>query len=183
MDYGPWTKKMFLKSDTIYLRALERSDLDFLFALENDVSVWRVSNTVTPYSRQVLEQYLEQAALDIYATRQLRLVVCTPEHLPVGAIDLFDFDPLHLRAGIGIIIRDPYRRQGLAGKALALLMHYCAQYLLLHQLYCSIAKDNQASLALFRQAGFRVVGTRLQWLRTPQGWLDVVELQKVFPHS
>jgi diamine N-acetyltransferase len=173
---------MFLKSDTLYLRALEHSDLDFLFALENDVSVWHVSNTVTPYSRQVLEQYLEHAALDIYATRQLRLVICTPDHQPVGAIDLFDFDPLHLRAGIGIIIREPYRRQGLAGQALALLMHYCAHYLLLHQLYCSIGSDNEASLTLFRQAGFRIVGKRLQWLRTPQGWLDVVELQKVFSH-
>jgi diamine N-acetyltransferase len=171
---------VFLQSDTLYLRALERSDLDFLFALENDVSVWRVSNTVTPYSKEVLEQYLEHAALDIYATRQLRLVICTANHFPIGAIDLFDFDPLHLRAGIGIIIRESYRRQGLAKQALQLLMHYCTNYLLLHQLYCSIATDNAASLALFQHAGFHIVGTRQQWLRTPQGWQDVVELQKIF---
>jgi diamine N-acetyltransferase len=172
---------MFLKSDTLYLRALERSDLDFLFGLENDVSVWHVSNTVTPFSKEVLEQYLEQAALDIYATRQLRLMICTSGHLPIGAIDLFDFDPLHLRAGIGIIIREPYRRQGLAGQALEMLMKYCTNYLMLHQLYCSIATDNAASLALFQQAGFQIIGKRQQWLRTPQGWLDVVELQKIFP--
>ena len=49
---------MFLKSDTLYLRALERSDLDFLYALENDVTVWRISNTVAPFSKEVLEQYL-----------------------------------------------------------------------------------------------------------------------------
>lgn len=173
---------MFLKSDSLYLRALERSDLDFLFALENDVSVWRVSNTVAPFSKEVLEQYLDQAALDIYATRQLRLVICTLNHEPAGAIDLFDFDPLHLRAGLGIVIREPYRGQGLAAEALQLLMHYCRQYLLLHQLYCSISIDNEASLKLFKQAGFQVVGKRLQWLRSPQGWLDVVELQKIlFP--
>lgn len=171
---------MFLKTDTLYLRALERSDLDFLFALENDVSVWQVSNTVAPFSREVLEQYLQQAGLDIYSTRQLRLVVCTPAHQAVGAIDLFDFDPLHLRAGIGILIREPFRRQGLAAQALALLLHYASQYLLLHQLYCSIAADNHPSLALFRQAGFREVGTRSHWLRTPQGWADVIEMQKIF---
>lgn len=171
---------MFLKSDTLYLRALERSDLDFLFALENDVSVWRVSNTVTPYSKEVLEQYLDHAALDIYATRQLRLVICTPNHLPIGAVDLFDFDPLHLRSGIGIIIREPHRRQGLAAQALQMLTAYCNNYLLLHQLYCTIAADNGPSLALFQQAGFQVIGTRRHWLRTPQGWLDVVELQKIF---
>lgn len=172
---------MFLKSDTLYLRALERSDLDFLFALENDVSVWRVSNTVAPFSREVLEHYLEQAGQDIYAARQLRLVICSSDHQAIGAIDLFDFDPLHLRAGIGILIREPFRRQGLAGKALALLLHYGARYLMLHQLYCSIAADNEASLALFRQADFQEVGTRRHWLRTPQGWVDVVEMQKIFP--
>lgn len=174
---------MFLKSDTLYLRALERSDLDFLYGLENDVSVWHVSNTVAPFSKEVLEQYLEQASQDIYATRQLRLVICSPDHQPVGTIDLFDFDPLHLRAGVGILLREPFRRQGLAGQALALLIHYCTQYLLLHQLYCSIAADNEASLHLFQQAGFNLVGKRQQWLRTPQGWQDVVELQKIFPGS
>lgn len=174
---------MFLKTDTLYLRALERSDLDFLFALENDVSVWPVSDTVAPFSREVLELYLDQAGLDIYTTRQLRLVVCTPAHQPVGAIDLFDFDPLHLRAGIGIMIREPFRRQGLAAQALELLQHYASQYLLLHQLYCSVAADNQASLALFRQAGFQEVGTRGHWLRTPQGWGDVIEMQKIFSPS
>ena len=172
---------MFLKSDTLYLRALERSDLDFLYALENDVTVWRISNTVAPFSKEVLEQYLEQALLDIYATRQLRLVICTPDHLPVGAIDLFDFDPLHLRAGVGIIIRESYRRQGLAGQALQLVLYYCSHYLMLHQLYCSVAADNEASLALFQQAGFHTIGKRQHWLRTPQGWLDVVELQKILP--
>ncbi|HUP14417.1 MAG TPA: GNAT family N-acetyltransferase [Niastella sp.] len=164
----------------MYLRALERSDLDFLFTLENDVSLWCVSNTVAPFSREVLEHYLDQADQDIYAARQLRLVICTPDHQAVGAIDLFDFDPLHLRAGIGIMIREPFRRQGLAGQALKLLLHYGAQYLLLHQLYCSIAADNEASLALFRQADFQPVGTRRHWLRTPQGWADVVEMQKIF---
>jgi diamine N-acetyltransferase len=172
---------MFLKSETLYLRALERTDLDFLFDLENDVSVWRVSNTVSPYSKEVLAQYLEQAGQDIYATRQLRLVVCTPDHLPVGAIDLFDFEPLHLRAGIGIMIRETYRRQGLAGQALQLLLQYCSQYLLLHQLYCSISADNEASLQLFQRAGFELIGRRRQWLRSPQGWLDVLELQQILP--
>jgi diamine N-acetyltransferase len=60
-------------------------------------------------------------------------------------------------------------------------MNYAAHYLLLHQLYCSVAADNEASLALFQQAGFHIIGTRQDWLRTAQGWLDVVELQKILP--
>lgn len=173
---------MFLKNDTIYLRAIESSDLEFLYALENDVAVWRVSNTVTPFSREVLQQYLEQSALDIYTTKQLRLVICTSQEERIGTIDLFDFEPLHRRAGIGIIILPLYQRQSFASQALQLLLNYSSEYLLLHQVYCSIATDNTASLQLFQKFDFKVIGRRLQWLRTQTGWIDVWDLQKLLPN-
>ena len=142
---------MFLKTDTIYLRALERSDLEFLYALENDISVWRISNTAAPFSKEVIAQYLEQAALDIYTTKQLRLVICTAKHEAIGTIDLFDFDPQHRRAGIGIIILPFYQRQNFASQALELLLLYCNNYLLFHQVYFSAATDNIASICLFKK--------------------------------
>jgi diamine N-acetyltransferase len=40
-----------LKGDTIYLRALEPNDLEFVYLIENDQSIWPVSNTHTSYSR------------------------------------------------------------------------------------------------------------------------------------
>ncbi|HAT63056.1 MAG TPA: GNAT family N-acetyltransferase, partial [Flavobacteriaceae bacterium] len=39
---------MTLQGEHMYLRALEPSDLDFLYQLENDESIWEVSNTTTP---------------------------------------------------------------------------------------------------------------------------------------
>ena len=48
-----------LQGEAVLLRALEHSDLDFLYKLENDESVWEVSNTSTPYSKYVLKQYLD----------------------------------------------------------------------------------------------------------------------------
>ena len=183
MDCGPWTKSMFLKNDTIYLRALESSDLDFLYTLENDVAVWRVSNTVAPFSREVLQQYLNQAALDIYTTKQLRLVICTNKEERIGTIDLFDFEPLHRRAGVGIIILTSYQRQNFASQALQLLLNYSSEYLLLHQVYCSIATNNTASLQLFQKFNFHIIGKRLQWLKTKTGWVDVWDLQKLLPNQ
>jgi len=171
---------MFLKTDTLYLRALEKSDLEFLYALENDVSVWRVSNTITPFSKDGVAQYLEQAALDIYTTKQLRLIICTPNQERIGAIDLFDFDPLHRRAGIGILILPYFQRQNFASQALEILLRYCYQHLLLHQVYCSIAEDNAASIRLFQKFGFRTIGKREQWLKTSAGWIDVYDFQKIF---
>jgi diamine N-acetyltransferase len=171
---------MFLNSNTIYLRALEPTDLDFLYSLENDVSVWHVGNTLTPYSKSVLEQYLQNAALDIYTIKQLRLVICTSDNNSVGAIDLFDFDPLHSRAGVGIVISAPHRGKGYAADALLLLLQYCQRILQLHQVYCSVTASNQASIRLFKNAGFEQVGVRKDWLRDTDGWSDVIELQRVF---
>ena len=171
---------MLLKSDLLYLRALEKSDLDFLYHLENNPEVWQVSNTVTPFSKEVLQLYLEHAAADIYTTKQLRLMICTPGHERVGVIDLYDFEPLHRRAGLGIVIEEKFRQKQFASGALTVFLNYCQQILLLHQVYCTIADSNIASLTLFRHNGFSSVGLRKQWVKTAAGWEDVWELQKVF---
>ena len=162
----------------MHLRALEPDDLDFLYDLENDPSIWGVSDTLGPVSRHALREYLDHAAADFYVVRQLRLVVTTDIGSPaVGVVDLFDYDPLHQRAGVGITIRGRERRHGYARQALELLKVHAREVLRLHQIYATVGADNAASMKLFRAAGFRRVGTRRGWLRTPQGWADAVEWQ------
>jgi diamine N-acetyltransferase len=128
----------------------------------------------------VLEQYLENVTHDIYTVKQLRLVICNLEHEAVGAIDLFDFDPLHRRAGVGVVVMAPHRGNGHAGEALQLLLDYCQHTLHLHQVYCTVTATNLASINLFQKADFEKVGLRKDWLQTTDGWQDVVEFQKVF---
>ncbi|QNF31765.1 GNAT family N-acetyltransferase [Adhaeribacter swui] len=171
---------MFLTGEQIYLRPLEPHDLDFLYTLENDTSIWLVSNTTTPYARHVLQNYLDQATADIYTVKQLRLLICTQQHQAVGAIDLFDFEPTHQRAGIGIVISPSFRQQGFATEALNLMLHYCQEKLLLHQVFCSVISTNQNSVRLFKKAGFQMVGQRREWIRTASGWQDLIEFQKIF---
>ena len=85
---------MTLKWKDIVLRALEPSDLDFLYALENDEAVWEISNTTTPYSRHVLKQYLDNSQQDIYSAKQLRMVITlASDESAIGFVDLFDFEP------------------------------------------------------------------------------------------
>ncbi|MBC8082504.1 MAG: GNAT family N-acetyltransferase, partial [Hymenobacter sp.] len=92
-----------LRDELIFLRALEAEDLDFLYALENEASLWAVSDAVVPVSRYTLRQYLDNAAADWHEVRQLRLVVCAlADGRAVGTVDLFDFEPRHQRAGVGI---------------------------------------------------------------------------------
>ena len=160
------------------LRALEPDDLEFLYALENDPAIWGVSDTLAPVSRHALGEYLQHATADFYVVRQLRLVITTAIGSPaVGVVDLFDYDPLHQRAGVGITILAGQRRRGHARHALELLKNHARDVLRLHQLYATVDASNPGSIKLFRAAGFRRVGTRRAWLRTAQGWQDAVEFQ------
>mgnify|MGYP002625198215 CR=1 FL=1 len=59
----------------VRLRAMEPEDLEMLYSIENDPEVWGVSCTSVPYSRYVLHDYLAQSSGDIYADRQVRLVI------------------------------------------------------------------------------------------------------------
>ncbi len=155
-----------LTGNTIYLRALEPSDLDFLYRLENDEQLWEVSNTITPYSKFVLQQYLDNAHRDIYEVKQLRLVISLQDtHQAVGFIDLYDFNPKHRRAGVGIVIFSANNKQkGYAKEALGLLISYCFTHLNMHQLYASITADNAVSIGLFKKAGFEKTGERKDWI-------------------
>jgi diamine N-acetyltransferase len=174
-----------LENKTVSLRAPEPEDLDLLYMWENESSVWQVSGTLTPFSRFVLSQYLEHARNDIYQAKQLRLIIqLNLNHRPVGAIDLFDFDPHHLRAGIGILIADPSdRRQGYAREALETITQYCFGVLHLHQLFCNIAAGNQASIKLFEEAGFKESGRKREWLYDGNSFEDELLYQKLNDES
>ena len=67
--------KQFLANETLYLRALEPEDLTELYEIENDPSLWDVSNITVPYSKFVLRQYIEATQSDMFADRQLRLMI------------------------------------------------------------------------------------------------------------
>jgi len=155
-----------LKGETIYLRALEPEDLEFVYGMENDQSIWEVSNTNTPYSRFLIRQYLENAQQDIYEAKQLRLAICQDHDFPaIGLIDLFEFDPRNNRAGIGIVIqKDENKRQNIGSEALELLIKYSFFNLNLHQLYANISTKNEASIALFTKFGFEKIGIKKDWI-------------------
>ena len=163
-----------MKYKEINLRALEPEDLELLYDWENNVSHWTISNTTVPFSKYTLKRYLEDSHKNIYETGQVRLMI---DHLPdnatIGTIDIYDFDPFHKRAGVGILIaNEQYRRKGYATMALKCLIDYCFSTLMLHQLYCSILANNCESIDLFKKMGFVQSGIRKDWIRTSDGYLD-----------
>lgn len=162
---------------TIRLRAIEPEDLDLLYRIENDTRLWNVGTTNVPYSRYTLHDYIATSSDDIYADRQVRLVVEDDEGQTVGLCDLVHFEPQHQRAETGIVILDACRRQGYASAALAELCRYALNILHLHQLYALVEETNQAALSLFRKAGFEQQAQLKDWLFDGRNYHDAVLMQ------
>ncbi len=167
----------------LLLRAPEPADIDTIFRWENNMGVWHISNTLAPYSRFAVEQFVLNTDNDIFATKQLRLMIdyhsSAPETTTVGIIDLFEYDPFHKRAGVGILIDEKFRNKGFATEALYLLIEYCFKTLDLHQVFCHIEQSNHNSIRLFSKAGFIKCGHKKDWLHWGERWTDVLIFQLI----
>ncbi|MDV7188512.1 GNAT family protein [Lutibacter sp. TH_r2] len=148
----------------INLRALEPTDLDFLFSIENNENFWKISNTQIPYSKYILANYINNAHQDIYEAKQYRFVICNTENIPVGTIDLFDFDPQHFKVGVGILILPKYQHNNIGSEALELVIDYAFTYLNIHQIFANITSNNIKSIALFEKFNFQKTGEKKDWL-------------------
>lgn len=170
-----------LQGKNIYLRALEPEDLEFIYAIENDENIWEVSNTITPYSKFLIRQYLENAHQDIYEAKQLRLAICKKNTSEaIGLIDLFDFDAKNKRAGVGIIIQNETdRNNGFGKEALQLMIDFGFGQLQLHQLFANIGTENKASLKLFTTFGFVEIGVKKDWNFTNNAFHDEAVFQLI----
>ena len=169
----------------VRLRAIEPHDLELLYEWENDTDIWPVSGTLTPFSRKLMKEFIENAREDIYSAKQLRLAIDLngteqDQIKTIGYIDLYDFDPSNRRAGVGILVGDTSnRRKGHGLEALELLCDYSFKTLHLHQLFGNIHADNEASLRLFEAAGFRCSAELKDWALSNGAWMDVMILQKI----
>ena len=168
-------------SDNIRLRAMEPEDLDLLYHVENDPDVWDVGITNVPYSRYLLHDYVSSTTGDIYADRQLRLIIELTGDAPtaIGIADIINFDPRHRRAELGIVIAKPFRHLGHAAATIAALVRYGRQVLHLHQLYVVIAVTNTPVVTLFLNAGFAETARLHHWLYDGTNYYDALVLQKL----
>jgi diamine N-acetyltransferase len=106
------------------------------------------------------------------------MIVLKANEEAIGTIDLFDFDPFHLRAGVGILLgNSEQRKKGFASQALEIIISYAGKSLLLKQLYCNISENNEDSLKLFISKSFVITGQKKDWLKTRDGWMTEYFLQ------
>lgn len=169
----------YFVNTNIYLRALEPEDMEVLYKWENDTTLWRDGGSLTPYSRYVIREYIANSVHDIYDSKQLRMMIVEHDSdVVVGTIDLFDFDALNKRAGIGILIDEAYQQRGYALQALDCMERYAFGHLNLHQIFAHVSVANEASTSLFTKAGYEQVARLKDWIANHKSYMDVHLFQK-----
>lgn len=170
-----------LTGPSVRLRAMEPEDLDILYTLENDDTLWQYGSSNVPYSRYVLRNFIAENRNDIYADGQLRLMIERRNDGQVtGCVDLTNFDARHRRAEIGIVVLAAYQHKGIASETLMLLQQYAATHLGMRQLYAYVASRNTSACILFHRAGFKEVCTLQDWIADADHYTDARLFQKIF---
>ncbi len=162
---------------SVWLRAMEPDDIDLIYQVENDVTLWGVSNTNVHYSRHLLRDFIERSTGDIYADKQVRMIADNRFGEPVAIADIVDFNPHSRRAELGVVVLPHLRGEGYGRATVKALMDYARNMLHLHQLYVYVGCENLASLRLFRSMGFVESGRLKDWMFDGTDYHDVLLLQ------
>lgn len=171
------------KNMELKLRAVDLSDADLFYEWENEISLWESGNTMRPFSRYALENYVltsQNEPLEVAKQMRLMLDACSEDMIvTLGCVDLYDFDFRDSKAAVGIFICESERRKGYARKAVALLCDYVSKIYNLNQLYAFVASDNSESRSLFSACGFEQTACLKEWIQRGMEFKDVVLYQKI----
>ena len=170
----------------ITLKALEPADVSTLLKWENDQNIWSVSETIEPFSKYKLDTYVKQTlTFDVFALRQLRLMIHKVESStfditePIGTIDLFEFNPIHKHAGIGIMLLKEYQGQGIGKMVLDQFLPYLFEKLQLHSVYANVSETNINSIKFFENYGFTKVGEYKEFLYEKERFVSQLTYQYI----
>ena len=155
----------------VTLRMPKLLDLDQLLSWENNLDNSLFSDNPIFYTNEQIKEFLTSDQ-DIFLDRQIRFMIDSGGH-PVGCVDLFKYDMVNSRAGVGIFMDEKFRNMGIATKALSLLKSICIKDYFISNLHANILYNNKASIQLFERAGFAKNGVKENWIRTEKLMLDV----------
>jgi diamine N-acetyltransferase len=156
---------------------MEPEDVDLLYTIENDPEMWRIGETIAPYSRARLEMFVATHSYDLYSTHQARFMV-ESEGRTIGVLDISDFDPHNMRFSIGIVIYDKRDRgNGYGHEIIEAIKEYALNTLNMKQIWVEIDDFNTASIALFESCGFERCGVMKDWICYAGEFHDVLRYQ------
>ncbi|MCQ2294915.1 MAG: GNAT family N-acetyltransferase [Bacteroidales bacterium] len=108
---------------------------------------------------------------------EIKLYAFSEQDVLLGCVELYNYDPINLRAAVGIVVVPQHRGCGHGLAMLKELTQFCLQNTSLHQIFADIAATNQASVRLFQKAGYQCCGTFRDWVSKGDNFVDSYRYQ------
>lgn len=154
---------MNIKGKFVTLRAIERSDMEFMKEMMNDDYIEdKVVGWSFPISSLQQERWYENS---IGNSTQQRYIVETPEDGPVGLATLINIDwkNRHAEHGIKLAHRD-FRGKGIGTDTVMAIMRYAFDELQMVRLEGAWFAENTASKGLYEKCGWREEGCKRNYI-------------------
>lgn len=161
----------------IYLRELGRADLSQLNRWRNDPElISHLGNNFLFIAGAVDEVWYEDYLKNRDRTLRLSIIERGLDRY-IGNVNLVSIHPINRSAEISIMLGDRESRgKGYGTLITRELVRHAFQDRGLHRLYCTVVKENKASIRMFEKAGFRHEGINRQAIFKNGAFHDMVTM-------
>ena len=147
----------FLTGNQVYLRPLEKDDLQQLYIWFNDPEIRGLTGEVLPTSLTGVEDYLAKLQSD--SSRVWFGIVLQENDQLIGEAGLLRMFPAWRNTDLSIIIAEKTARgKGVGYEAMELLLDYAFGYLNFHRVSIGVVGTNEQALRFYDRIGFKREG-------------------------
>lgn len=169
-------KDIFLKGNTVYLRALDEKDIDgnYRFWLNDPEIVQFNSHGRFPVTPEKLLAFVQSSIQSSTALVLAVIDMATDKH--IGNISLQGISWIDRNAEIAFLLGEKeFWGKGVMQEAGKLLIHHAFTALNLHRIHCGTSSDNKGMQKLAEKLGMQQEGLRKEAIFNNGVYHDIIE--------
>ena len=143
-----------LKSKKIFLKPLEKEDIEMLRVLRNQASKFFITQKLISKEQQ---QQWYKTYLEKQNDYMFKVVLCSNPDEFVGAVALYDIDEEKRDAEFGRIVVDHKKARGIGKDIVNAICQFGYKELRLVKITCTVFKDNEKAVRIYKEIGFEIV--------------------------
>jgi diamine N-acetyltransferase len=137
----------------IQLRKSNVQDAEIILKWENDPRIWSITDQPGPFEREDIIQFLINSN-QLERQGQARWII-EKDHLPMGMIDVFQYDRKNYEVGLGIILMEENdRKRGVGSKSLSLMEYLLVQQYAVKKIWVLVHEANVQGQIFFERNGY-----------------------------
>jgi RimJ/RimL family protein N-acetyltransferase len=157
-----------IRGEKVYLRPLERDDLEITIDAVNDREVAELVGFDMPFSKAMSEKWFEEEVLKRHGEREFFFVICElGSGAVIGQCGFHNYTP-GVRAEVGIFLLPGYTGRGFGTDAMNALLDYGFGQLGLQRIGLHVSPGNDRAIRSYEKSGF-TYEARLRSFRRRRG--------------